>query len=504
MEHIMNNCILALLEYPGSTLLGINRLLVDTEFRRRVIAKLTDPIVRDFWVKEYSAWEAKFRNEAIQPIQNKVGQFLSASIIRNIVAQVKSTFDVRAVMDERKILIINLAKGRIGEDNSRLLGGMIITKLQMAVMERVDMPEVERQDFYLYVDEFQNFATQSFANILSEARKYRLNLIVAHQYIEQLEEEYVRPAIFGNVGTIIIFRIGAKDAEFLEQEFTPRLLPEDLVNLTKFEIYLKLMIDGVTSEPFSAKGMAPISQRQGSIDKVVRVSRERYTEPRAVIEEKVLRWTGAAQLTPEALATMPLEAPPAGRQMKKPKTMYDYVCTRCKKNIQLPVKLDPSRPIYCEDCLAVIRGEKPDGGASTVSSPSFAPSPSPSMSPPHGPIVRTMGPPPSRSFPPQRQGRRDDRDRPKPSSSPPPPRAVSAPSRQKGEMVIKKETEQSKPISLESLLRNQESGIKNQEQKKSEGKSKPPQPPNARPAAPAPSPKSDGGTLAPGETISFD
>ena len=302
MEHILNNCILALLDYPGSTLLGINRLLVDKNFRRRVIAKIRDPIVKAFWVDEYQAWEMKFRTEAIQPIQNKVGQFLSASIIRNIVAQVKSTINMREIMDGGKILIMNLSKGRLGEDTSRLLGGMLITKIQLAAMERVDMPESERRDFYLYVYEFQNFATESFANILSEARKYRLNLIIAHQYIGQLVTDIstkVRDAVFGNVGTMIIFRIGAEDAEFLEKEFTPRLLPEDLVNLTKYDIYLKLMIDGVTSNPFSATTMAPIAQFQANRDKIIRVSRERYAQPAALVEEKVLRWTGMGEVEEE-------------------------------------------------------------------------------------------------------------------------------------------------------------------------------------------------------------
>ncbi len=377
MEYILNNCILALLDYPGSTLLGINRLLVDKEYRRRVISKIKDPVVRTFWVDEYAAWEARFRNEAIAPIQNKVGQFLSASIIRNIVAQVKSTIDIRQIMDEQKIFIMNLAKGRIGEDNSRLLGGMLITKLQLAAMERVDIPEVDRRDFYLYVDEFQNFATQSFANILSEARKYRLNLIMAHQYIEQLDEDYVRPAVFGNVGTILIFRIGAKDAEFLENEFTPRFTIEDLVNLTKFEVYLKLMIDGVASVPFSARTLPPIAQRTGSVDRVIRVSRERYTEPRAVIEEKISRWTGleggeegiAVALERMEATEARTEAEAAAKRpgaKRKKKTLYEYVCTRCKKGIQLPVKLDPSRPIYCDDCLTIVRGERKGGARGPV------------------------------------------------------------------------------------------------------------------------------------------
>lgn len=317
MEYILNNSILALLEYPGSTLLGINRLLVDKEFRRRVISKISDPVVKTFWIDEYASWEPRFRNEAIAPIQNKVGQFLSASIIRNIVAQVKSTINPREIMDEGKIFIMNLAKGRIGEDSSRLLGGMLITKIQLAAMERVDTPEKNRKDYYLYVDEFQNFATQSFANILSEARKYRLNLIIAHQYIEQLDEEHVRPAVFGNVGTMICFRVGAKDGEFLENEFMPTFAPTDLVNLTKFDVYLKLMIDGVSSAPFSAKTLPPIAIRTENQDKVIKVSRERYSEPRAVIEEKILRWTGLLGDSSTEEEPLAASAPPPIREQRE-------------------------------------------------------------------------------------------------------------------------------------------------------------------------------------------
>ena len=185
MEHIMNNTILSLLENQGNTLLGINRVLVDRDFRRKIISGVKDPVVKAFWITEFEQWEDKYRTEAVAPIQNKVGQFLSTSIIRNILAQEKSTIDVRDIMDTNKILIVNLSKGRIGEDASRLLGGLLVTKMQLAAMERVDIPEEERQDFYLYIDEFQNFATESFANILSEARKYRLALVLANQYISQ-------------------------------------------------------------------------------------------------------------------------------------------------------------------------------------------------------------------------------------------------------------------------------------------------------------------------------
>lgn len=296
MEYILNNTILALLDYPGSTMLGINRMLSDKIYRQKVIAKTKDPVVKAFWVTEFARYEQRFAQEAIAPIQNKVGQFLSTFIIRNIVGQVTSTIKVREIMDEGKILVLNLSKGRIGEDNTRLLGGLFITKIQLSAMERVEIPEPERKDFFLYVDEFQNFATESFANILSEARKYHLGLIMAHQYIEQLDAETVRPAVFGNVGTLIAFRVGATDAEYLEKEFSPRFVIDDIVNLPKYQMYLKLLVDGIVSEPFSAIGLPPISeQRTGSFDKVVRVSRERYARSRSVVEDKVARWSASTE-----------------------------------------------------------------------------------------------------------------------------------------------------------------------------------------------------------------
>jgi hypothetical protein len=291
MEYILNNTLLALLDYPGSTLLGINRLLGDAKFRKKVVRALEDPVIKSFWQNEFANYSDKYRTEAVAPIQNKIGQFLSASIIRNMVAQVKSTIDIRGAMDSGKILIMNLSKGRIGEDNSRLLGGMLINRIQLAAMERVDTPEHERRDFFLYVDEFQNFATPSFANILSEARKYRLGLIMAHQYIAQLDE-IVADAVFGNVGTLLAFRVGGSDAEFLTKEFSPTFTEEDIVNLAKYEIFLKLMIDGVASQPFSASTMPPIGSPTGSASRVIGVSRERYAKSRAGIEDKILRWSG--------------------------------------------------------------------------------------------------------------------------------------------------------------------------------------------------------------------
>lgn len=293
LEYILRNAILALLEYPGSTLLGVMRILVDKKYRQRVIDKVTDPVIKSFWTEEFTKWNDRVLQEVVSPIQNKVGQFLTSSLIRNIVGQTQSAFDLRDVMDSQKILIMNLSKGRIGEDISGLLGAMMISKIQLAAMERVNTPESERKDFYLYVDEFQNFATESFANILSEARKYRLNLILANQYILQLEEE-VQNAIFGNVGTIISFRVGATDAEFLEKEFEPVFMQNDIVNLPKYNVYLKLMIDGIAGDAFSATTLPPIPILN-AVEKeemVIKISRERYASSRAEVEEKIARWSG--------------------------------------------------------------------------------------------------------------------------------------------------------------------------------------------------------------------
>jgi len=296
MEYILNNAILALLDSPGNTLLGISRMLIDKKYRKRIVDNIRDPIVKSFWQDEFANWNEKYRMEAIAPIQNKVGQFLSSGIIRNIVGQPKSTVDLRELMDNKKILLMNLSKGRVGEDNSALLGAMIITKLQLAALSRVDIPEEDRNDFYLYVDEFQNFATESFATILSEARKYRLNLIVGHQYIGQLVQDNntkVRDAVFGNVGTIVTFRVGAADAEFLEKEFMPIFTENDLVNIPKHTVILKLMINGVASDPFTAETLPPGTyEKTDNGEKIIRVSRERYANPVTDVEDKITKWMG--------------------------------------------------------------------------------------------------------------------------------------------------------------------------------------------------------------------
>ena len=344
MEYILNNTILALLDTPGSTLLGIPRMLVDKDYRQKIISNLKDPVIKAFWIHEYEAWQEKFRNEAIAPIQNKVGQFLSTSIIRNIVGQAKSTINIFDIMNDGKIFLVNVSKGRIGEDNSSLLGGMIITKIQLAAMERVRIPEETRKDFYLYVDEFQNFVTEAFAGILSEARKYRLNLTVAHQYTAQLvtkEGSAVRDAIFGNVGTMIIFRVGADDAEFLEKEFEPEFMAQDIVNLPNYKIYLKLMIDGVTSRPFSAKTLPPMAKSGDKEieEEVIKSSRALYCRPRETVEREINNWSEMS----------------LGDNFSGGGEKFDAVCSICKKETTVPFKPEPGRPVYCKDCISKMK-----------------------------------------------------------------------------------------------------------------------------------------------------
>ncbi len=305
MAYILQNTLLALLEYPGSTLLGVNRMLVDKEYRKLVVNNITDPSVRAFWVDEFAKYTDRYTQEATPAIQNKVGQFTANPLIRNIVGQPKSTFNLRQMMDERKIVIMNLSKGKVGEGNANLLGSMLITKIYLAAMSRADVTERELQklpDFYLFVDEFQSFANKSFADILSEARKYKLNLTLAHQYIEQMEEE-VSAAVFGNVGTMAVFRVGAFDAEVLEKEFAPAITAEDLVNLGIYQIYLKLMIDGVTSQPFSAVTLPPIERPPVSFrESILEYSRKTYGHSRAAVEEEIKLWHAPIAPPPRAAA----------------------------------------------------------------------------------------------------------------------------------------------------------------------------------------------------------
>ena len=292
MEYILNNAVLALLETPGSTLLGINRLLVDKEYRQKIVANVKDPVVKAFWVQEFETWKEQFRNEAVTPIQNMVGQFLSTPLMRNILGQQKSTIDIYEMMNQGKIFLVNVSKGRIGEDNSALLGAMIITKIQLAAMDRIRIPEDERADFYLYVDEFQNFATDSFANILSEARKYHLALTLAHQYVGQLVVEgntKIRDAIFGNVGTLMSFRIGVDDAELIAKQMAPVVDEYDLINIERFNAYVRLLVNNQPQKAFNVHTFPPAEGSAKIINDIIEFSRFKYGRDRQQVEADIMK-----------------------------------------------------------------------------------------------------------------------------------------------------------------------------------------------------------------------
>jgi hypothetical protein len=327
MEYILSNTLLALLEYEGATLLDVNRMLINKAFRKKVVENVKDPIVKSFWVDEFANYTDRYTQDATPAIQNKIGQFTSNPLIRNIVGQPKSSFDIRKMMDERKILIINLSKGRVGEVNATLLGSMLVTKIYLAAMSRADVSADTLRalpSFYFYVDEFQNFANESFSDILSEARKYKLRLIIAHQYVEQMEEE-VRDAVFGNVGTTIAFRVGPFDAETLETIFNPQFTATDLVNLGFAQIYLTLMIDGVGSPPFSATTLPPFDPPpQKFVDAVITNSRAAFGKPRTEVEQAIKEWNDIepVEATPSAkkrdFAPPPRGAAPMKSSSPKP------------------------------------------------------------------------------------------------------------------------------------------------------------------------------------------
>jgi energy-coupling factor transporter ATP-binding protein EcfA2 len=287
MEYILTNTLLALLEWPNSTLLDVNRLLADEKFREKVVNNLKDEVVKAFWKQEFAKYHLQFRTEAIAPIQNKIGQFITNPLIRNIIGQTESAFDLRKIMDEGKIFLANLSVGAIGEETSRLLGGLLITKFQLSAMSRVDVPEEKRKDFYLYIDEFQNFATESFINILSEARKYHLSLILAHQYLDQVPEEIIK-AVFGNVGTFIVFRLGANDAEIFSKEFGYLVKIDDFVNLPSYYVYVKLLVDGKPTNPFLAQTLPPPSRPEISYkDEIINLNHLKYARRRSLVEGRI-------------------------------------------------------------------------------------------------------------------------------------------------------------------------------------------------------------------------
>jgi type IV secretory pathway TraG/TraD family ATPase VirD4 len=279
LEYILRNALLTLLKSKEAKLSDILDLLTDRKFRDKVTANLDDPILLNFWNNEYNTMQERLRQESISSILNKVGQFVSSPIVRNVVNTNQSSFSIDELMDQGKILLVNLSQGRLGEDNATLLGAMMITKIQLAAMARVNIEESKRRDFFLYVDEFQNFATDAFIKILSEARKYRLNLTLANQYIDQIPEEG-RQAIFGNCGNIISFVMGAGDATYFQAEYGNLYTADDLLNLDKHQIINKISIDNVLSRPFPAYTLPLAQSINQNREKVIRNSRERYAKKR--------------------------------------------------------------------------------------------------------------------------------------------------------------------------------------------------------------------------------
>ncbi len=325
MEYILNNIILALMENEGQSLLGVNRMLTDKDYRKFIVSNVTDPTVKDFWEKEYANYTDRFAQEAAPAIQNKVGQFVANPLIRNIIGQSHTSFNLREIMDQKKILIVNLSKGKVGESNANLIGSLLITKIYLAAMSRADAGPYELDKlppFYFYVDEFQNFANESFASILSEARKYNLALTVAHQYVEQMTDE-VKAAIFGNVGTMITFRVGATDAEVFEKEFAPYFVADDLVNLSFRQIYLRLMIDGAGSRPFSARTLDMAVKKEIShADAVIAYSRNTYGRSLVEVEDEIKNFYKSfapeKKISKEGVTTLPIREEKKFDNIRKP------------------------------------------------------------------------------------------------------------------------------------------------------------------------------------------
>ncbi|MBU1935328.1 DUF87 domain-containing protein, partial [Patescibacteria group bacterium] len=326
LQHYFRNGCLTLMEddEEGATLIDLPRLFTDESWQRYKVNKVKNPVVRSFWEKEMAATGAREKQEMIPYFSAKFGPFVTNAQIRNIIGQTKSGFDFRKVMDEGRILLCNLSKGKMGDLNAQLLGMVMVAKLQMAAMSRVDIPEEERLDFYLYVDEFQNFVTDSFASILSEARKYRLNLIIAHQYISQItkmsgggkgshEDNTIRDAVFGNVGSMMCFKIGAQDAEYMAKEFAPVFSEQDLINIANYQAYIKLNIDNATSRGFSMATVYDPSKGDVQAAEAYRqLSRLKYAREKDFVEREIYRRVGTAAIQKMAGAGTPAPTPPAG------------------------------------------------------------------------------------------------------------------------------------------------------------------------------------------------
>lgn len=290
LEHVLRYTTLALLDSPNTTVLSIVKMLTDKNYRQKIVARIEDSVVKNFWVNEFAGWSEKFDNEAIMPVLNKVGQFISTALIRNMVGQPENKLNMRKIMDEGKILLVKLSRGLLGDENSNLLGAMLITKIQQAAMSRADIREEDRKPFFLYVDEFQNFATDTFEQILSEARKYRLSVTLAHQFMAQLTPA-LRSTVFGNVGSIISFRVGADDANILEKEYTPVFKVRDIINLGVQEFYVKMAIDGETRDAFSGKTLPVKYPEKDFRAQILEHSRQVYGKPRHHVEEDLAKWS---------------------------------------------------------------------------------------------------------------------------------------------------------------------------------------------------------------------
>jgi len=291
MEYVFFNALLALLEVEGTTVVSLVRLLSEAKFREAIAARVSDPVVRHYWQRQFATMTPKFQAEVVAPVQNKVGQIVSSPLLRNILGQAKSTIDLRKAMDERKLLLVNLSKGRIGEIASSLLGSLLVTAIQQAAMTRAELAEEDRADFYLFIDEFQNFATESFATILSEARKYRLNLTIANQYLGQIEEATL-DAVWGNIGSMVIFQVGVQDAEALAAQLGGKLLPNDLLTLPRYHAYARLLINGHPSRPFTLRTLPPASPSHNNRDRpeiIRRYCRQRYARPAPRVEQEIHR-----------------------------------------------------------------------------------------------------------------------------------------------------------------------------------------------------------------------
>lgn len=356
MEYILNNTFLALLEFPDSTLLGINRMLSDKSYRKKMVDELQDPVVKAFWTNEFARYNEKFQTEAIAPIQNKVGQFTANPLVRNIIGQVKSKINLREVMDSGKILIIRLPVGLLGETNSQLLGGLLVTKIQQAAMSRIDVPESQRRDFTLIIDEFQNFANESFVKILAEARKYHLSLVIGHQYIEQVPEE-ITAGIFGNVGTIINFRVGPKDAEFIEPQYEPYLTVQDLVNLPNHYFYAKLLVEGISSTPFLASTLRPPETPNESFrEDIVKLSQLKYCTNRKIVDADIAEWI--KPIEGEEIIDERRSSRAGSDFASQSGVLFEAKCSSCGTDVRVPFQPDGTRPVYCKNCLKKVQRER--------------------------------------------------------------------------------------------------------------------------------------------------